>query len=50
MACEISLCPLWDAFAAPTDEHILGQRRIRILDFDKRELHSAIGELINEVG
>ena len=49
MACEISFCPLWNAFTTPTDEYILRQQRVRILDFDKGELHSAIGELVNEV-
>lgn len=49
MACKVALRPLWDTFAAPSDEYILRQRRIRVPDFDEGELNFAVGKFIDEI-
>lgn len=47
MAGEISLSPFRHTFAAPADEDILGETRIRILDLDKGELYPSLGEFFD---
>lgn len=50
VACEVSLCALGDAAAAPGNEDELGQARIGVLDLDERELDPALAEVLNQVG
>ena len=35
--------------AYPCDQHVLGQRRVGVLYFDKGKLDAAVGELVNQV-
>ena len=49
MARKVALGPLGDPFTAPANENRLWEGSIRVLDFDKCELNSAIREFVYEV-
>lgn len=49
MAGEVALGSLWNALAAPSDQRILGQRSVRIFDFDVGKLYSTVGEVLDQV-
>ena len=50
MAREVALGPLGDAAATPSDEDVLGQGGIGILDFDKGKLDAALAEFFDQLG
>lgn len=49
MAGKVALGSLWHAFSTPSNQRILGQTCIRILDLDKCKLNAPIRELFYEV-
>lgn len=49
MACEVALGPLGDTFTTPRYQSVLGEARITVLDFHKRELDAAVAELIYQI-
>ena len=49
MVGKVALGSLRHAFAAPADEHMLGECAVRVFDFDECKLHLAVGEFIDEI-
>ena len=46
---KVAFGPFGNTFSTPTNEHMLWEACVRIFHFYKRELDSAIGELINQI-
>lgn len=49
MTGEIALRPFRYAFAAPCDENVLGQPRVRVRHLHVGKLHPTFGEFLNEI-
>lgn len=46
---EVSFRPFWYTFAAPCDENVLGQTRVRVCHLHVGKLHSTFGEFLDEI-
>lgn len=50
MAGEVALGPLRHTLSTPSNQNVLGQARVGILDLEKAELNLALREFVNEIG
>ena len=50
MTGEVALGPLRHTLSTPSNQNVLGQTRVGILDLEKAELDLALRELVNQIG